>query len=133
MPAARFFLRFTVLDFGSRKAVGGEVHAAESAGAAAAVLTHAALAEGRVDQSLVQRADNGSPMKGAPPLETRLRLAIAASLLDRLHARDHSGASLEACSKGSDPSSPRWLYPPTLAPNYPRLNACSTRIRAGAE
>ena len=74
-----FFYLFMILDIFSRKIVGWEVAASESAAAAAAVLERAVLAEGCVNQPLVLHADNGSPMKGATLLETLRRLQVEPS------------------------------------------------------
>ncbi len=42
-------------------------------------MQRAVLAEGCIDQPLVLHSDNGSPMKGAPLLETLYRLGVITS------------------------------------------------------
>ena len=74
-----FFYLYLIVDLYSRKIVGWEVYARESAEYAAEVVRRAVLAEGCVDQPLVLHADNGSPMKGETLLETLYRLGIATS------------------------------------------------------
>jgi transposase InsO family protein len=74
-----FFSLYLILDLYSRKIVGWEVYAWESAEHAAAVVSRAVLSERCIDQPLVLHADNGSPMKGETWLETLYRLGIAAS------------------------------------------------------
>jgi putative transposase len=74
-----FFYLYLILDLYSRKIVGWEVYAGESATHAAAVVSRAVLSERCIDQPLVLHADNGSPMKGETLLETRYRLGIATS------------------------------------------------------
>ena len=72
-----FFYLYLIVDLYSRKIVGWEVYARESAEYAAEVVRRAVLAEGCVDQPLVLHADNGSPMKGETLLETLYRRGIA--------------------------------------------------------
>ena len=74
-----FFYLYLIVDLYSRKIVGWEVYARESAEYAAEVVRRAVLAEGCIDQPLVLHADNGSPMKGETLLETLYRLGIATS------------------------------------------------------
>lgn len=74
-----FFYLYLIVDLYSRKSVGGEVYARESADHAAEVVRRAVLAEGCIDQPLVLHADNGSPMKGETLLETLYRLGISTS------------------------------------------------------
>lgn len=74
-----FFYLYLILDLYSRKIVGWEVYACESAAHAAAVVSRAVLSERCIDQPLVLQADNGSPMKGETLLETLYRLGIATS------------------------------------------------------
>ena len=61
----RFFSLYRFLDVYSRKSVGGEVVASESAEQAARVLSRAYHRAGVTPGSLVLHADNGGPMKGA--------------------------------------------------------------------
>src|ERR671915_196508 len=74
-----FFYLYLIVDLYSRKIVGWEVYARESAEYAAEVVRRAVLAEGCVDQPPVLHADNGSPMKGETLLETLYRLGVATS------------------------------------------------------
>ena len=74
-----FFYLYLIVDLYSRKIVGWEVYARESAEYAAEVVRRAVRAEGCVDQPRVLHADNGSPMKGETLLETLYRLGIATS------------------------------------------------------
>ena len=74
-----FFYLYLIVDLYSRKIVGWEVYARESAEYAAEVVRRAVLAEGCIDQPLVLHADNGSPMRGETLLETLYRLGIATS------------------------------------------------------
>lgn len=64
----RFFYRYRFLDVFSRKIVGWEVCATESAAQAATVLRRADHREGVTPETLVLPADNGGPMKGATML-----------------------------------------------------------------
>ena len=74
-----FFYLYLMLDLHSRKVVGWEVFAEETAACAAVVVRKASLAEGRGLAPLVLHSDNGSPMKGATMLATLQKLGIAAS------------------------------------------------------
>jgi transposase InsO family protein len=74
-----FFYLYLIVDLYSRKIVGWEVYARESAEYAAEVVRRAVLAEGCLDQPRVRHADKGSPMKGETLLETLYRLGIATS------------------------------------------------------
>lgn len=67
-----FFYLFLILDLYSRKAVGWEVYAAESAVHARTLLERTVLAQGCIGKPLILHADNGSPLKGA-------------TLLDKIH------------------------------------------------
>lgn len=77
--AGTFFYLYLMLDLYSRKVVGWEVFAEESAACAATVVQRASLAEGRGIAPLVLHSDNGSPMKGATMLVTLQKLGIAPS------------------------------------------------------
>ena len=74
-----FFYLYLIVDIYSRKIVGWEVHARESAELAAGLLERAVWAEGCVTSPLVLHADNGSPMKGATMKVTMERLGVIAS------------------------------------------------------
>jgi transposase InsO family protein len=74
-----FFYLYLFLDVYSRKIVGWEVFASESAAQAATVLTRAYHREGVTPASLVLHADNGGPMKGATLLATLQRLGVMPS------------------------------------------------------
>lgn len=62
--AGIFFYLYLIVDIYSRKIVGWEVYARESAEYAAIVVRRAVWAEGCLTSPLVLHADNGSPMKG---------------------------------------------------------------------
>jgi putative transposase len=74
-----FFYLYLIMDVYSRKIVGWEVLATESAEHAAAVFHKAHLREGVGAQSLALHSDNGSPMKGATMLATLQRLGVMPS------------------------------------------------------
>ena len=77
LPAAvkgMYFYWYMVLDIYSRKIVGHEVHAAESAEQAALLMRKASLAEGLAGRKVVLHSDNGSSMKGATMLATLEKL-----------------------------------------------------------
>jgi transposase InsO family protein len=71
-----FFYLYLIMDVYSRKIVGWELFATESAEHAASVFHKAHLREGVGAQSLVLHSDNGSPMKGATMLATLQRLGV---------------------------------------------------------
>ena len=74
-----FFYLYLIMDVYSRKIVGWEVLATESAEHAAAVFHKAHLREGVGAETLVLHSDNGSPMKGATMLATLQRLGVMPS------------------------------------------------------
>lgn len=74
-----FFYLYLIVDIYSRKIVGWEVFAEESAEHAANVFRKAHLREGIGASPLVLHSDNGSPMKGATMLATLHRLGVAPS------------------------------------------------------
>jgi putative transposase len=75
----QFFYLYLILDIYSRKIVGWEVYANESAEHAATVFRKTHLREGVGAQSLVLHSDNGSPMKGATMLATLQQLGVMPS------------------------------------------------------
>lgn len=75
----RYFYLYLIMDLFSRKIVGWEVFAEESAEHAAAVFRKAYLREGVTGQLLRLHSDNGSPMKGATMLATLQRLGVVPS------------------------------------------------------
>lgn len=77
--AGIFFYLYLIVDIYSRKIVGWEVYARESAELAAIVVRRAVCAEGCLTSPLVLHADNGSPMKGATLKVTLDHLGIRAS------------------------------------------------------
>lgn len=82
LPAAikgTYYYWYMVLDIYSRKIVAHEVHAAESAEHASALLRHASLTERLSGRPLVLHSDNGSSMKGSTMLATLETLGIAPS------------------------------------------------------
>jgi putative transposase len=74
-----FYRLYMIMDVFSRKIVGWEVHAEESAAQAAVVMRKACLAEGVCEEGLVLHSDNGGPMKGATMLATLQKLGVVPS------------------------------------------------------
>ncbi len=74
-----FFYLYLIMDVFSRKIVGWEVYASESADQAATVFRKAYLREGIAGEVLLLHSDNGSPMKGATMLATLQRLGVMPS------------------------------------------------------
>jgi len=75
----RFFYLYLFMDVFSRKIVGWEIYASESAEQASSVLHKAYLREGVAAKDLVLHSDNGAPMKGATMLATLQRLGVVPS------------------------------------------------------
>jgi len=75
----QFFYLYLIMDIYSRKIVGWEVYANESAEHAAAVFRKTHMREGVGAESLVLHSDNGSPMKGATMLATLQQLGVMPS------------------------------------------------------
>jgi putative transposase len=75
----QFYRLYLIEDLFSRKIVGWEVHAEESAAHASRMIERACLAEGVHRPGLVLHSDNGSPMKGATMLSTLQRLGVVPS------------------------------------------------------
>jgi transposase InsO family protein len=74
-----FFYLYLIMDVYSRKIVGWEVYATESADQAAEVFRKAHLREGVRADTLVLHSDNGAPMKGGTMLATLQRLGVMPS------------------------------------------------------
>lgn len=74
-----YFYLYLIMDLFSRKIVGWEVFAEESAEHAASVFHKAYLREGVAGHLLRLHSDNGSPMKGATMLGTLQRLGVVPS------------------------------------------------------
>ena len=74
-----FFYLYLILDLFSRKIVGWEVHAHESADQAAALFRQSHLREGVDPAALALHSDNGAPMKGATMLATLQKLGVVPS------------------------------------------------------
>ena len=74
-----YFYLYLIMDVYSRKIVGWEVYATQSAELAASVFRKAHLREGVRADTLVLHSDNGSPMKGATMLATLQRLGVVPS------------------------------------------------------
>lgn len=74
-----YFYLYLIMDLFSRKIVGWEVFAEESAEYAATVFRKAYLREGVAGQLLRLHSDNGAPMKGATMLATLQRLGVVPS------------------------------------------------------
>jgi putative transposase len=77
--AGAFFYLYLIVDIWSRKIVGWEVHAHETADFAAQMLERTVWGEKCLTSPLVLHADNGSPMKGATMKATMERLGVTAS------------------------------------------------------
>jgi putative transposase len=74
-----YFYLYLIMDVFSRKIVGWEVYAEESADHAAKTFRKAYLREGIAGQPLILHSDNGSPMKGATMLGTLQKLGVMPS------------------------------------------------------
>lgn len=74
-----FFYLYLIMDVFSRKIVGWEVYAEESADHAAKTFRKAYLREGIAGRPLMLHSDNGSPMKGATMLGTLQKLGVMPS------------------------------------------------------
>lgn len=74
-----YFYLYLIMDIFSRKIVGWEVYAEESAEHAASIFRKSYLREGIAGQPLVLHSDNGSPMKGATMLGTLQKLSVMPS------------------------------------------------------
>ncbi|WP_429499430.1 IS3 family transposase [Robbsia andropogonis] len=74
-----YFYWYMVLDVFSRKIVGHEVHAAESAELASSLVRRTSLAERLAGRAVILHSDNGSAMKGATMLATLEKLGIMPS------------------------------------------------------
>jgi len=75
----QYFYLYLFLDVFSRKAVGAEVHAAESMEISARLIDTICEREGIEKDQISVHADNGGPMKGATMLATMQRLGIVPS------------------------------------------------------
>jgi len=74
-----FFYLYLIMDVFSRKIVGWEVYAEESADHAAKTFRKAYLREGIAGRPLKLHSDNGSPMKGATMLGTLQKFGVMPS------------------------------------------------------
>lgn len=74
-----FFYLYLILDIYSRKIVGWEVYAEESAIHASNTFRKSYLREGIFGRDLILHSDNGSPMKGATMLATLQKLGVMPS------------------------------------------------------
>jgi transposase InsO family protein len=72
----QFYYLYLILDLYSRKIVGWEVYAQETAAHAATLVQRTVLAEGGIDRPRVLHADNGSPQKGSLLTATLDRLGV---------------------------------------------------------
>ena len=76
----QFYYLYLFMDIYSRKIVGWEIYATESAEQAAEVLRKARFAEALpLNHELVLHSDNGSPMKGATMLATMQKMGVVPS------------------------------------------------------
>jgi transposase InsO family protein len=89
-----FFYLYLMIDVWSRKIVGAEVHEAESAELAAALLERSYTGEAVAGhrQLLVMHSDNGGPMKGATMVAKMQELGVMPSL-SRPHTSDDNAFS----------------------------------------
>ena len=74
-----YFFLYLIMDVYSRKIVGWEVYAEESAEHAGNIFRKAHLREGVAGNALFLNSDNGSPMKGATMLGTLQKLGVTPS------------------------------------------------------
>lgn len=74
-----YFFLYLIMDVFSRKIVGWEVYAEESAEHASNIFRKAHLREGIAGNALFLHSDNGSPMKGATMLGTLQKLGVTPS------------------------------------------------------
>jgi len=74
-----YFYLYLIMDVFSRKIVGWEIYAEESAELAALTLRKAYLREGIAGRTITLHSDNGSPMKGATMLGTMQTLGVMPS------------------------------------------------------
>ena len=74
-----YFYLYLIMDVYSRKIVGWEVYAEESAEHAGNIFRKAHLREGVAGNALFLHSDNGSPMKGATMLGTLQKLGVTPS------------------------------------------------------
>ncbi len=74
-----YFYLYLIMDVFSRKIVGWEIYAEESADHAATTFQRAYLREGIAGRELNLHSDNGSPMKGATMLGTLQKLGVMPS------------------------------------------------------
>lgn len=74
-----YFYLYLILDVFSRKIVGWEIYAEESADHAAKTFHKAHLREGIGIKNLILHSDNGSPMKGATMLGMLQKLGVVPS------------------------------------------------------
>jgi transposase InsO family protein len=74
-----FFYLYLIMDIYSRKIVGWEIFAEESAEHASSVFKKAYLRQGVAGKPLILHSDNGSPMKGATMLGTLQKLGVIPS------------------------------------------------------
>lgn len=75
----QYFYLYLIMDIFSRKIVGWNVHEAESASFASALITQTCLDEKIDKKQLVLHSDNGSPMKGLTMLATLEKLGVMPS------------------------------------------------------
>jgi putative transposase len=130
-----FFYLYLLLDVFSRKIVGWEVYASESAEQAAEVFAKAHRRDGLAGQPLVLHFDDGSPMKGATMLATLQRLSVMPSFSRPSVSDDnpYSEALFKTlkCTTRAIPTSPS-TAPMTLATGSPGSSTGTTRSTATA-
>lgn len=74
-----YFFLYLIMDVYSRKIVGWEIYAEESADHAGNIFRKAHMREGVAGNDLILHSDNGSPMKGATMLGTLQKLGVTPS------------------------------------------------------
>lgn len=85
-----FFYLYLIMDIYSRKIVGWEVFAKESAEHASKVFKKAYLRQGVAGKPLILRSDNGSPMKGATMFGTLQKLGVMPSFSRPSESNDNA-------------------------------------------
>jgi putative transposase len=134
-----FFYLYPIMDLYSRKIVGWEVYAEESAAHAATVFHKAHLREGVGATALVLHSDNGAPMKGATMLATLQRLGVVPSFSRPAVSNDNpqlpSPCSTPSKATQASPSSlsiPRLPHAPGWLSSSPGITATTITARCGS-
>jgi len=86
----KYFYLYLIMDLFSRKIVGFDVFAEESAENASKLITKACILEKITPEQLTLHSDNGSPMKGATMLSTLYSLGVASSFSRPAKSNDNA-------------------------------------------